>query len=386
MISAAETPIIESLTVFELRVVTTVLIALFVAIVVYGLIPAIVDFLNDRVGQRIKDGRLEPYVQHAREELPAFISVASFAKLTQAAILAGGGVLLAYVWGQWDLLVYAGEELRVIVPYAARVLATVALVVFAYLSASWVNKRVHEKGREYHRVDQHQLEIVARTTQISMFIGFTVVGLAIWGYDIGGLLVGAGVVGIVLGLAVRETLSSILAGFLMMISRPFEIGDWIQVGEHTGTVMEISILNTHLRNADGERVVIPNDKINARTVINRSRKRRLRLRTVVGIDYDDDIDLACEVAEEAIGRVEDVCDAPTPEVIPQEFAGSSIELEARYWIEKPNSNLRDRVKADVIREVKAAFNEEDISIPFPQRTVGRRDGTTDAEQDEQDAF
>jgi small-conductance mechanosensitive channel len=163
-----------------------------------------------------------------------------------------------------------------------------------------------------------------------------------------------------------------------MFSRPFTVGDWIEVGEEEGIVTDITIMNTRLQNFDGETVVMPNDRVNDQSLINRSANGRLRLRTEVGIDYDADPDHAEAVALDAIEAVDIIEDAPAPKVIPKAFGDSSIVLELRYWIEHPSPPRKWRAVSGVVSGVKAAFDEADITVPFPQRELSARDdvGTT----------
>jgi len=173
-------------------------------------------------------------------------------------------------------------------------------------------------------------------------------------------------------MASRKTLGSLVAGFVLMFSRPFEIGDWVEVDDNDGIVTDITIVNTHLRNLDGETVVLPNDRVASETIVNRSKRNGLRIRTTVGIDYDTDVDRAESVLMEVIDGVESVSPAPKAEVLPTTFDDSAIELECRYWIESPNARKKWQTQANAIRAIKTAFDEADINIPFPQRELSDR--------------
>jgi len=195
----------------------------------------------------------------------------------------------------------------------------------------------------------------------------------IWGVDIGSLLVGAGFLGVVIGLAARQTLGSLLAGFVLMFSRPFEIGDWVEIGDKEGIVTKITIMNTIMRNFDGEHVVIPNDNVANKAITNRSRDGKLRIHLEVGVDYDDDPERAKAVAREAVEGVDMVENNPKPQVFPVAFGGSAVTLDIRFWIAPPTPQRRWHATAGVVESVKARFATESISIPFPQRTVSSRD-------------
>jgi small-conductance mechanosensitive channel len=228
------------------------------------------------------------------------------------------------------------------------------------------------------QITAHQQQLLTRIMQVGLLVvaGLTVLG--IWGVNLGGLLVGAGFLGIVVGMAARQTLGSLIAGFVLMFSRPFEIGDWVEIGDEEGFVTDITIMNTHMRNFDGEFVVIPNDRVGNVAVTNRSREGRLRIRMEVGIGYDDDAERAAEVAREVLEGLDRIENNPPPHVVPSAFGDSAIVLDLRYWIAPPTPQGRWRSRADVVNAIQRRFDEEDITIPFPQRTVGWADSEAPA--------
>ncbi|WP_237561677.1 mechanosensitive ion channel family protein [Halorubrum halophilum] len=134
------------------------------------------------------------------------------------------------------------------------------------------------------------------------------------------------------------------------------------------------INNVRLRNLDGEHVVLPNEAVNNRTIINRSIEGKLRLRVEVGIDYDVNPDHAESVALDALTELEEIMSQPAPQVLPVRFDDSAVILELRFWIDKPTPQRKWRATQVVIHNVKAAFRREGIKIPFPQRELmGRKE-------------
>ncbi|ELK49843.1 small conductance mechanosensitive ion channel (MscS) family transporter, partial [Haloferax sp. BAB-2207] len=183
----------------------------------------------------------------------------------------------------------------------------------------------------------------------------------------------AGFLGIVVGMAARQTLGSLIAGFVLMFSRPFELGDWVEIDDAEGIVTDITIINTRLSNADGETVVFPNDRVTNAKITNRTKRNRLRLRLDVGIDYEADIERAESVAEEALSDLKFVEGVPKPQVMPTTFGDSAIGLQLRFWITSPSAPRRAQAKAEVLRSVKLAFDREGIKIPYPQRELLARE-------------
>jgi len=256
-----------------------------------------------------------------------------------------------------------------------RLLLTIFLFVAAYTVTRILKRFLLGSGSSKHRVtSDHQRRVSYYISQVVIYV-FAVFGtFSLWGVQLSDLLLGAGVLGIVLGFAAQETLGSILAGFILMLSRPFAVGDWVRIGDHEGFITEITINNVRLRNLDGEHVVLPNEAVNNRTIINRSIEGKLRLRVEVGIDYDVDPGHAEAVALEALTELEEIMSQPAPQVLPVRFDDSAVILELRFWIDKPTPQRKWRATQVVIHDVKAAFRREGIKIPFPQRELmGRKE-------------
>jgi len=213
--------------------------------------------------------------------------------------------------------------------------------------------------------------VTHRLSQVIIWSVSIVVVLGIWIEDLGSLLVGAGFLGIVLGMAARQTLGTVLSGFVLMFARPFEIGDWVEVEDDEGIVTDISIVNTQLRSFDGEYIMIPNDVIASSTVTNRSKRGRLRLEVEVGVDYGTDVERAADLAEQAIDEVDEAIAAPSPQIVGKSFGDSAVVLGVRFWIDKPSARRHWKARTAAINAIKRAFEAEDIKIPYPQRELSR---------------
>ncbi|MFW6457791.1 MAG: mechanosensitive ion channel family protein [Halodesulfurarchaeum sp.] len=285
------------------------------------------------------------------------------------------GIGLVAVWGELETIFTWVQNVHLPMSTIVKTIVTVLLVIGAYSGMGILRNWVDQATSQSERISAHQEEITLRVLQIILLITTSIILLTMWGVDLGGLLVGAGFLGIVAGLAAQQTLGSLIAGFVLMLSRPFEIGDWVEIGEHEGIVSEVTIVNTRLENFDGELIVLPNDSVGNATIINRSKKGRLRLRVEVGIDYDADPERAMEVAREALVDVEQILTVPRPRVVTQRMADSAIVLEMRFWIDKPSARRRALAVTGAIKAVSDAFEEEEIKIPFPQRELSERGET-----------
>lgn len=293
-------------------------------------------------------------------------------RLLRVALVVVATVLMLGIWDEIDPVLAAIERLKVPTSLLFKSALTVMLFVGAYAGMGLLHRWVEDLTARSDRISAHQEEISLRVVQIIFLIGAAIVALSLWGINLGGLLVGAGFLGIVAGLAAQQTLGSLIAGFVLMLSRPFEIGDWVEIGEHEGIVTEVTIVNTRLENFDGELIVLPNDAVGNATIVNRSTKGRLRLRVEVGIDYQADPDEAMTVAQEALTEVERILTVPRPRVITSRFGDSAIVLELRFWIDKPSARRRAKAISEAIKAVSAAYDEAGIKIPYPQRELSGR--------------
>ena len=303
-------------------------------------------------------------------------------RLAQVTMLSLVVVSFLVVWGVVDIVAtlrpYLSSTDATLVP----TIQTAVLVMLAFVVSDQLKRWIDRLSNALNDFTDHQEEILLRVGQVAIFVTIGASIFAVWNVDVGGLLVGAGFLGIVVGFAARQTLGSLIAGFVLMFSRPFTIGDWVKIGDEAeGIVTDITIFNTRLENFDGEFIIIPNDRVSDSSVTNRSRKGLLRLTMDVGVDYDTDLDTAMELARSAMLAIDDVVGSPAPQVIPKSFGDSAVILELRFWIDHPTPPRKWRAVSAVVREVKSVFDEEAISIPFPQRTVRTRGTASDEEMD-----
>ena len=294
-------------------------------------------------------------------------------------VLSGLGVVaLIGVWGLFDPLASAYRELG-LGSLGGEIVLSAVLLGAAYSLTSFVGRVIEEFAGTRAQISDHQREVVYRLTQVTLYtiVGLTVVTL--FTDNIGSLLVGAGFLGIVVGMAARQTLGAVLAGFVLMFSRPFEIGDWVEVGDNEGIVTRITIVNTCLQTFDGEYVMIPNDEVSSQPILNRTRKGRLRIEVEVGVDYSVRPNRAAKIAVAAVDDLSTVSTAASPQAVIKGFGDSAVLLGVRAWVDDPSARKMWRARTAVVDAVHEAFDREGIEIPFPQRTVSRREGEVVAE-------
>ncbi|WP_266076646.1 mechanosensitive ion channel family protein [Haladaptatus caseinilyticus] len=317
---------------------------------------------------------------HLQERMPdALANVIVVGSLAIFLVLAG--VTMLFLWKVVDTTIIFTADweklLRSLMDEWAgvKVTLTVVTLAVAYIAAGIIKQAIERMTGQRDVFSKHQTQVMIRVAQVSVYVVAFAAVLGFWKVDLTGLLVGAGFLGIVVGMAARQTLGSLLAGFMLMFSRPFEIGDWVEIEEREGIVTDISIVNTRIQTFDGEFVMIPNEVVGGSTITNRSRKGRLRLEIDVGVDYDVDVERAAELAESAMSEVDDALTVPSPEVVTKEFGDSAIVLGLRFWIDKPSARRKWRARTKVMGAVKDAFEQEGIKIPFPQRELAGRQET-----------
>ncbi len=175
-----------------------------------------------------------------------------------------------------------------------------------------------------------------------------------------------GAAGLAIGLSLQGTLGNFAAGVMLIIFRPYKIGDVISAGGHVGKVDGIEVFNTVLLTPDNRKIIIPNGQIAGGSIENLSAMPTRRVDMVFGIGYDDDIKKAKSILDELIAADERILKDPEPTVAVGELADSSVNFVVRPWV---NSADYWAVKWDLTEAVKLRFDKEGISIPYPQQDV-----------------
>jgi small-conductance mechanosensitive channel len=287
--------------------------------------------------------------------------------------LIAASAALAVIWNVEASAWAALSSMQLQAELLVRVFITMTFFAVVYVGTGVLHRTVAQFMKQRDGITEHQAEVTYRILQISVYVIALLAVLGFWQVNLSGLLIGAGFAGIVVGMAARQTLGAVIAGLVLMFARPFEIGDWVKVGDKDGIVTDITIVNTRLQTFDGEYVMLPNDYVGSNEVVNRSRKGRLRIHVEVGVDYGTDVDRARKTAKGAMADVEDILTVPRPQVVLKEFGDSSVVLDLRFWIDKPSARRMWRAQTSVISAVKTAFEEAGITIPFPQRSLSPRD-------------
>lgn len=175
-----------------------------------------------------------------------------------------------------------------------------------------------------------------------------------------------GAAGLAIGLALQGSLANFAGGVLILLFKPYRVGDFIETQGVSGTVREIQIFSTLIHTPDNKVIIVPNGKLSNDVIINYSKASKRRIEIVVGIGYDDSIDTARRLIQELIDADKRIDRDPEPLIVVSELADHSVNLTVRVWVDAENLWT---VRFQLIEAVKNSFDANGVSFPFPQRDV-----------------
>ena len=257
--------------------------------------------------------------------------------------------------------------------WAKNIAFFLVIILVSWILSNVIGKAVQKAVANIKSTSALLKDFIVNITRKAVFIVGFVVALSMLEVNIGPLLAAIGAAGFIMGFALQGTLSNFAAGILILIYRPYDVGDLVEVGGMLGKVDAMTIVSTTLRKPDNQKVVIPNNMIWGDIITNITGTSKRRVDLVFGIGYSDDIAKAQKVLEEILANHEAILKDPAPVVKVHELADSSVNFVVRPWVE--TGNYWD-VYWDVTRSVKERFDAEGVSIPFPQRDVHLHQVTT----------
>lgn len=216
------------------------------------------------------------------------------------------------------------------------------------------------------KIDEVLVDFTGTIVYSILLVIVVIAALERLGIETTSLIALLGAAGLAIGLALKDSLSNFASGVMLIAFRPFKVGDFIEAAGVSGIVENITIFNTMMRSPDNKEIIVPNSAVYGGTIINYSAKPTRRVDMVFGIGYDDDLKLAKEVLQKILQEDERVLDEPQPIVAVAALADSSINFNVRPWVKSADYW---GVFADTHEKVKLAFDEHNISIPYPQMDV-----------------
>ncbi len=250
--------------------------------------------------------------------------------------------------------------------YGLQVIGALVILIVGWIISNWLGKRVRKLADKSKKIDATLVPILSKTTKVLVLIFTILAVLNKFGIQTTSLIAVLGAAGLAIGLALQGTLSNVASGVMLLIFRPFNVGDFVSVSGVSAIVDEVGIFVTKFHTPDNINVYLPNSKIWGNEIQNFSQNDTRRIDMVFGIGYDDDMDKAISILKEVFDGDERVLKDPAPMIAVSELADSSVNIIARPWAAKADFF---QTKLDLTKKVKERFDAENINIPYPQRDV-----------------
>lgn len=256
------------------------------------------------------------------------------------------------------------ELIELGISWGLKVIAAIAILIVGRIVGKWLAKRIGN----IEKLDSTLQTFLGKLAKYTILAiaGITVIGL--FGIPMASLLAVMGAAGLAIGLALQGTLSNVAAGVMMLILRPFSVGDYIEYGGTGGVVSALGLFGTELTTLDNRYIFAPNSTIWGSEVVNFTRNKQRRQDISVGVSYDTDLNKAFKTIETVLKKEKRLITTKgkEPIIAVEAMADSSVNIKVRIW-----TKIDDffGVQWDFLKNVKEALDKDGISIPFPTRTL-----------------
>jgi len=265
-----------------------------------------------------------------------------------------------------DLNAIWAEYWPVIMSGAMKVLGAILVLVIGLRIAGWLSSLVRKRTMDRPGVDQTLAGFFASLVRWFVTAAVIIATLQVFGVQATSFVAVLGALTLAIGLSLQGALGNIASGVMIMLFRPYKIGDFVEIDGATGTVKDINLFQTNLATIDNVKVIIPNTQAIDGAIKNYSGFATRRCDITFGIDYDDDMDKAIAIIRSLAEADDRVLADPEPFVKVVNLGDSSVDIQARLWCNA--SDLWD-LKFFLTKAVKEEFDKQGISIPFPHRTL-----------------
>ena len=251
--------------------------------------------------------------------------------------------------------------------FLPRLITALVIFVVAIVLGGLV-KRAIKRALVPRIRSQEIIELLGRLARWTVIILGTLTALDQVNFDVTSFVAGLGIAGFTIGFALQDIARNFVAGIILLIRQPFEIGDAVEVAGLSGTVMEITTRDTVLKSLDGEAVIIPNGDVFTNPITNFSTLPMRRRTVMIGLGYGEDVDRAVRVFQDAIQGVNGVLSDPQPTVLVDGLGDSALTLAARFWVNQTSHGLFE-VQSEVVQAIKETAEEYKIDLPYPTQTL-----------------
>jgi small conductance mechanosensitive channel len=242
-----------------------------------------------------------------------------------------------------------------------------ALIIF-FLGKFFIRMIVTavSKMMQKQDVDKTLETFICNLVRTALMVVVVIAAIGALGVETTSFIAIFGAAGLAVGLALQGSLSNFASGVLIVLFRPYRVGDFIEAAGIAGSVEQVQILTTILKTGDNKQIIVPNSQVMDSIITNYSANDTRRVDMVVGVSYDDDLDKVRKTLEELLAADERVLDEPAPTIAVTELADSSVNFIVRPWVK---SSDHWAVKCEMTEAIKKRFDKEGISFPYPQRDV-----------------
>jgi small conductance mechanosensitive channel len=258
------------------------------------------------------------------------------------------------------------EIMTLVATYGLQVVGAIVVLVVGWTLAGWLSRAVRNVLSKTDKVDATLRGFLASLVKYLVLIFTFVAVLNQFGVQTTSIIAVLGAASLAVGLALQGTLSNVAAGVMLLLFRPFKVGDYIEGGGQAGTVKAVSLFVTELATPDNVQILTPNSQMWGSAIKNYSFHPTRRADFVLGISYEDDLEKAAKIVEEMAAADGRVLDDPAPVVVVGELADSSVNITIRLWCAAADYWP---LKFDMTKALKLRMDAEGISIPYPQRTL-----------------
>ena len=265
------------------------------------------------------------------------------------------------------------QAVDVIAQWGLKVIGAIAVLLIGRAIAAW-GRKITRRWLERTGVDETVVPFAAGLVYFLILAFVVLAVLGLFGIPTASIVAVLGAASLAVGLALQGTLGNFASGVMLLLFRPFQVGDFIGVAGESGTVESIGVFSTVLNTPDNVRITIPNGKVYGEAIKNFSANERRRVDLTVGVGYDDDLQLAQETLAGILASDDRVLDDPAPTVAVSGLGESSVDFVVRPWCA---SEDYWSLRFDLTRKIKEELEQAGCSIPFPQRDlhlVGWPDG------------
>ena len=249
--------------------------------------------------------------------------------------------------------------------YGLKVIAAILILIIGRFAAKGIRvliRRALQKGK----VDDILVSFVSSLCYVGIMAFIIIAALGQLGIQTASFVAVLAAAGLAVGLALQGSLSNFAAGVLMIIFKPFKVGDFIEGGGVAGVVEEIGIFTTELKSPDNKKIIVPNAKMTSDNIVNYTAKNMRRIDIVAGVSYSDDLDKVKKILAEIMAKDDRILKDPAPTIGVLELADSSVNFAVRPWVK--TAEYWDVFFATQ-ESIKKRFDAEGICIPFPQQDV-----------------